>query len=65
MIREGTAHGREVYRDPDTGIWYVRVPVEQGGFGAVHDLHKRISIGRQRSFTDATAAVGRVLRNEL
>lgn len=62
MIREGKAHGYEVYRDPDTQLWYVRVPVDKGGFGAVHDLHKRVSIGRQRSFTDATAAVRRLVQ---
>lgn len=60
MIREGLVNGREVYRDPDTGLWYVRVPVENGGFGAVHDLHKRVSIGRQESFSTASAAVKRM-----
>lgn len=59
MIREGKAHGREIFRDPNTQLWYVRVPVEQGGFGAVHDMHKRVCIGRQRTFTDACAAARR------
>ena len=60
MIREGTVDGFEVYRCPDTGQWYVRVPAEQGGFGPVHDLHKRMNIGRHKSFTDAANAVKRM-----
>ena len=59
MIREGIVNGREVYRNPDTGFWYLRVPAETGGFGAVHDLHKRICIGRHKSFSSATQAVKR------
>lgn len=60
MIREGMVDGREVYRCPDSGLWYVRVPAEQGGFGPVHDLHKRVCIGRQSSFSSATNAIKRM-----
>lgn len=60
MIREGIVDGREVYRCPDSGLWYVRVPAEQGGFGSVHDLHKRVCIGSQSSFSSATNAIKRM-----
>lgn len=60
MIREGMVDGREVFRCPDTGLWYVRVPAEQGGFGSVHDLHKRVCIGRQASFSSASNAIKRM-----
>lgn len=58
MRRIGKCAGLDVYNDHDD-MYYVRVPVEQSGFGAVHDLHKRIPVGRFKSFADATKAITR------
>ena len=54
----GKQDGVEVFYDPD-GTYYIRVPVEDGGFGAVHDLHKRTPVGKYDSYTEACRAIAR------
>ncbi len=54
----GRQCGLEVFYDPD-GTYYVRVPVDDGGFGSVHDLYKRVPIGKYASYTEACKAIAR------
>lgn len=62
MKRIGKQNGLEIFYDPND-TYYVRVPVEQGGFGAVHDLHKRVAVGKYDSYADACKAIARKFGN--
>lgn len=58
----GVCRGKEVYARND-GMYFIRVKADESDTGGtVHDLHKRIPVGRFDNFKDAMSAIDIKLR---